>query len=1119
MLWTLGGDPQSASDANPLAGHFFLGSPIAVDDQLLVLTESRGHVHLVGLEARTGSVRFIQGLALLDHPVTFDSDRLRLNFIPAVRDGRAICPTPCGVIVAFDLASRTLEWTAQYRPLETASRTSWRGDGRSSATIFPVQPVCTAETVLILPPDSTELIAHDPCDGTQRWSVPRRGAHQIAVSGDGSLLMLSSDRVSCLRIETGSVAWDRTISGVTGRGLVLGDSFLVPDSRGGIRPLNLATGRSPGGGPEILSKVTSITDASAPLLTVVSETASSRPGEPPPLAFGGNLAAAADRIISVAPLGSACYIESAPMLAMTESGMAERTLTSHLPSRTLPSPLEELVQQWSPRRRAICLAELQLTLGDETTAGLTLEDLLACSNAIAFRPDRDATFESGTDRRTYAESLLRELLFARLNSATAQEASLVLSRLDDLCHTAADRARWRVACLNHATQIGDPSAWRESAAALAAMPASMLVPIDAAHTRQVSPQAVIRRSHQQLLRRLDSAAARRFNELIARDWSRVVESVDSENLHRFIGQYPLSDEAQHARLSLARIDVATSTRLQAEVNLLQLRRTASGPERREAQRRLARLRKATIAPATPRSRLTPDDPAESIAKGRHFIGAADLRLTNATFDPGDRRLVVNADWVDWRAPRVTVTAHPYVREESGVGLDLSNLLESRRELCREPGNDLRVLNLGEPRASTRSESEAVDGPSLAELVLVNRETAEAVGHVIAPSRARPPAPCLQPTDVHFLPLANNQVHGVSLLDAEVLWTARPTDCDRRNRPRVGPSGTTFCIVQTPAGLCCLDPLTGQVRWQRRDVPPDAGLYADEETGVFGDADRMVLVERDQRRCRVFDTHTGELMHCTELPTGDGRCSRLAFGSRLALVASEGGQPRFRVWDAATAAVVYDAHSHPQLRQHRVDRVHVAFVENSGDVIVINTRSKQEALRHPLSPDTLARPNGLRIWNDPLRWYVHTSHTRISQRSARTENVSNEVQVPSFAVDGDLTVYDRSDRSLLWSRSIENRTVLHEPRRPLPFVVLLSRSREGLTTPTNGLNVEVMDAATGLLLAQMRNLERTPIVHSSFDPVAGRFALHGEAQMIAIDYELPERQSLMTAENDASFVTR
>ncbi|HID21498.1 MAG TPA: hypothetical protein EYP14_03755, partial [Planctomycetaceae bacterium] len=98
-VWSVGGPPGSD---RPLAGHFFLNPPLAVDGELFVITESRGQLNLVALDPRTGGLIWSQGIALAEASLSSFSQHLRRTSTctPAFADGLVLCPTDLGLLVA-----------------------------------------------------------------------------------------------------------------------------------------------------------------------------------------------------------------------------------------------------------------------------------------------------------------------------------------------------------------------------------------------------------------------------------------------------------------------------------------------------------------------------------------------------------------------------------------------------------------------------------------------------------------------------------------------------------------------------------------------------------------------------------------------------------------------------------------------------------------------------------------------------------------------------------------------------------------------------------------------------------------------------------------------------------
>lgn len=1086
--WSVGGPLTSTHPAPPLAGHFFLGPPLIVGSQLLVLTESCGQIHLSGLDPETGTVLFLQGLSLVDRAVSLETDRLRLAFLPAVVGGLAVCPTPSGALIAYDLNARALAWTAQYRALESSISTSWRGDGRAAATLYPVQPVLTDERVLMLPPDSVELMAFDLADGARCWSLPRRGGHQLLATARQQVLLLSTERVTCCDVLAGKLLWERAVESLCGRGVLLGDTLLAPQQNGQLLRLDAATGAALQGGPEVLAVAAAPAPFTAPLFGSAPVVATDCGCASSPQHRLGNLVVAGDWMVSASPVETTVYVQSARLLSAVAQG-------AHPPAGTV---LADLVQSWSPQIRTLRLAELELTLGHGAAALPHLQQLAVLPDGVSPR----------------ARQLLRELLYSQLEQGSTTDIEETLDQLASLADTPVEAARQRVAVLRRAAATGDLNRWLATAEVLAALPPDLLVPADVARSLQLLPATLIDRSRDELLASLSAQRAADLAVQVAQDWNSLADSRDPLALQNFIQLAGDTREADRARLHLSRLLADSGCKLASEHWLLPIQRPADstlGGLRQRALGQLERARPARVADVLPAEFVTARRPAaHPLLEPAHDLTRVAFHLQD---DPwqlfGGRRAEISVQPLDPAGPTNTI--------------DLSAVCDYRRELSVEPTSRLRIINLGDPRPPSITVPQLASGEKpenvqQVELAIVRRDNATVLSRLLVPARCKEPQLHFQPDAGHFLPLADHEVHGLSLLDGCRLWSVAPAGGDRSERVRLGPNGPGYCIVQTTAGVCCLDPLTGRVRWQRRDVAPDAGLYAHEEAGLFGDSRQLVILESDQRVCRIVATDTGECLATAELPTTDLRRSRFVFGSRLFLVAEVDGAPRVRLWDAATQSVVFDEPAHLPVRHYRVDRHHAAFVAASGEVVVVDTRVAAEVVRHAIDPALLPNLTGVSVWSDADHWYVHTSHSGLPAGGGRTEAIGGEVLLPSVAVNGILSAYTREGRRRLWSRPFESRTLLLEPNRELPFLVTLWRNREGLTASSASVTIELLDKKTGDVVAHASNIERKRFVHSALRPAGGEYELFTEAARIVIRYDLPPPRQIMTAENHAEQLT-
>lgn len=113
ILWECGGVNQSS--APELKGALFLGAPIPVRSELLVLAELNGEVFLVSLVPGTGAMNWRQSLvANQGTTIALDPQRKAFGLSPSIEGSLVICPTLSGFLVAYDLNRRELVWSKSY---------------------------------------------------------------------------------------------------------------------------------------------------------------------------------------------------------------------------------------------------------------------------------------------------------------------------------------------------------------------------------------------------------------------------------------------------------------------------------------------------------------------------------------------------------------------------------------------------------------------------------------------------------------------------------------------------------------------------------------------------------------------------------------------------------------------------------------------------------------------------------------------------------------------------------------------------------------------------------------------------------------------------------------------
>ena len=191
--WIVGG--ENGEDEPKLAGAFFLGPPLPLQDSLYAIAEFNGEIRLVVLEAKTGRLQWQQQLAHADNrTIQMDAGRRLNGATPSYDGGVLVCPTSAGAVVGVDITTRSLLWGFQYVKRPEANQQQFFGFAP-----FNVSPLKPAGS---------------------RW------ADATVTIADGRVLVtaVESDQLYCLDVRTGRPAWpaqereDRAVPGVRPRG-------------------------------------------------------------------------------------------------------------------------------------------------------------------------------------------------------------------------------------------------------------------------------------------------------------------------------------------------------------------------------------------------------------------------------------------------------------------------------------------------------------------------------------------------------------------------------------------------------------------------------------------------------------------------------------------------------------------------------------------------------------------------------------------------------------------------------------------------------------------------------------------------------------------------------------
>ena len=206
LVW----EADGAIEGSELSGAFFLGAPVWVGESLYALAEIKSAVYLVALDRRTGAFQWQQQLVGVEANILLDVERRLQAATPSYESGILVCPTGSGVVVGVDLGKRALRWAYRYRAdrstvnlFRSRSRRTKKPQTRWSDAAVVIE----AGKVLISPPESGELHCLDLVTGEPVWKQKRREGLWLAGACEGRVLVVSNSELVALDLETGEPAW------------------------------------------------------------------------------------------------------------------------------------------------------------------------------------------------------------------------------------------------------------------------------------------------------------------------------------------------------------------------------------------------------------------------------------------------------------------------------------------------------------------------------------------------------------------------------------------------------------------------------------------------------------------------------------------------------------------------------------------------------------------------------------------------------------------------------------------------------------------------------------------------------------------------------------------------
>lgn len=1066
VAWAIGGGrtPENQGD---LAGHFFLGPPLPVEDRLFAVTEAERQLNLVAIDPETGRMQWSQGIGFVELPIPEDPSRSSLACSPIYSQGVVVCPTQLGIVVGVDAVSGSLLWASYYGNAE-----AMRGFGRWPHTThrtyghagFPDVPQVSGSKVVCLPRHSENVVCLDVHSGQWQWSVARRDGEYVAAIDDNTVMIVGRQFCRGLSLKTGAEVWSTRLTMPSGRGLASGGRYLVPLQEGRIATIEVASGREIGLTRPNLTTTLSIFEE--PPAQYDRESLSD--AFPETQWAPGNLLAYKDTIVSAGAQQIDVFPQSAALLVEVEAELGA----------SAPSVEFQLLA-----------AELQLAQGDFVGAKFRLAGVLA------------ASLNETQCRR--ATTLLRDTLYRELEAGRGDEAA-ILDALDPLAQSADDRGRYLICRVESQLQRRDLSGLYASLHELADLELSEPLPTLRDPGHLLSPRGWV----SDVVRRLpDYFSPIEIEELrlqVDAELQVAVAGGDLAEIKHFHATHAAWPESAKLRTELARQLIARGQFHQGELLLIQCRQSDDAQVVASATRQLVDLW----------SRLgLYQDAAELLRElgRRHGERVLEDGMTGSEFVATFPR--TSPTWSAYlqMQPRTDTIHRIRISENRWLGDD--ERLEAaysgyRRKLPTPHGHVFDLLEKGSGQNST--------------LAIVDKQSGVIVGNVDLPSPNQYPSPRRNAHVGHFIPIGSSAaLNGVSLLergDTQPLWTTSPAaPVYAEETLRVGPAGPTFCTFQSRQQFIVADPKNGDILWQRNDLESNSGMLGSTSYGLFGDDEVLVMFASDKSSYTVYWTDTGRIHSQGHLDIYS-RHQPHTFGRRLFYLCETETGRRFRVWDPLKDRIVIDEPADGRVFSEPVSDEELIIVvqpekplealgdKSEGRLFVFDVATGRRKFEVEFSPDELQQVNYLRAFQDGDRYYVNLQRAarRGSPRRYNYHATSSFVQ--THDLQGDLYAIDRATGRRMWKRQIPQRSFVSTPEFRLPFLVAISNVRDPWNSRRKGLLVEAIDGATGETLGYKDNVLADRILQVSYDPQASAVRLHGFKTEVDLEFG-PEIQRL------------
>lgn len=1045
LQWEVGGPRLGKGQELTLAGTFFLGPPLAVDGRLYVLGENSGEVMLHVLDSVTGGLEWSQTLAIPEGSIDLVPRRRMVGISPATSNGVLVCPTDSGLVVGVDPAARRLLWGMKYSVNTHITRATGRGfiqqnvAGTSGATDeeprwLDSTPLVGDGHVIVTPRDSEEMHCIRLYDGKVVWRRPRGVSLTVASIDDGNVVVVGRNQVEALSLTeveptTGGVpqpksAWrDPTpIPVPSGRGVRCGSRYHIPLSTAEIATLDLKTGQ----------------------LIARSKTQNG--------AVPGNLIAVRGTLVSQS-------IDSITALDGLES---------------VESQIEKSLEGDATAEAMALRGELRLHRGQEADA---LADLRKSVESDPKSPGRPIL----------AAALLERF---RHDFAAYRTLGPEIEKLLDDPQQRADYLRLTGAGL---LRVGERKAAFAEYLKLAGNGQAAFTLEKMSDDLSVRSDRWVRARLAEIVAASTAAERSSYDEMVRTTTEDVLTKDDPAVLRGFLGVFgdlPLAD-AVRRRLSET-LDPEKDA-LALELLLMRMRE-ASDPEiagyatHRLAELYLDRERGPLIPPlvlALARrfadvkcfegktgAELAEEWKSDDLVL--QFFGGAShwperkleakqrpARGGNVQFETPMEIVGPRGAYDGWR---FCIDGRQSVVARDGNGQSRwSRPLDSFQDPKRQAASMAMRQGRNNNDASTRM---------CGHLLAVRLGTTIAVMDGLSPGAA--------PRDLWMQDL--NDGNGVRIENFMMGNQMRQRVSDGMGRP-IGSLGvvTGDCVFyQSGARIVAADPLTGDVFWERRNMPRGSE--------IFGDREMVFVVAPNSQQAAAYHAIDGEPAGTRTIPPAPNRL--LMEGRRVVAWEKEGDTGSVFAVDPGTGERVWNKEFNGDARMVAVEAAEVAILEPRGHFTILDVRDG--TARVDADVGLVEALESIAVVRSAERYVLVTFAPPPGFVRRNQFNINSWARMQS--AHGPVWAFDRASGRPLWATRVENQSFDVNQPEDLPVMTFSSYSyeqpRPGVTMAGQFMTVKLLDVRNG-----------QTILESKFpsSQVAHRFNVDLAEKTIAIDF--------------------